>query len=58
LTIGRDFIRFSEEGQYKPRNTRTGSVMFVNLRSNVTSFLCSKDFWLGWQKWLCLVRKV
>jgi len=30
-------IRFPEEGQYKPWNT--GSVMFCNLRSNVTSFL-------------------
>jgi len=41
-------IRFSEEGQYKPRNT--SSVMFDNLQSNVISFLCSKAFWLGWRK--------
>ena len=41
------FIRYSKEGQYKPRNTSTGSAMFVKLRSNVISFRYSKDFWLG-----------
>ena len=30
------------EVQYKPRST--GSVTFANLRSNVISSLCSKDF--------------
>ena len=42
------FHQMSEEGQNKPRNT--SSVMFGNLWSNVISFLCSKDFWLGWGK--------
>jgi len=28
--------------------------MFASLRSNIISFLCSKDFWLGWRKYLCL----
>jgi len=44
------------EEQHKPRTT--GSVTFGTLRSNVTSLLCSKDFWLGWGKWLWLERKV
>jgi len=49
-------IKFLVEGQYKPRTT--GSVTFASLRSNVISLLCSKDFWLGWVKWLWLERKV
>jgi len=49
-------IRFWKEGQYKARTTRT--LMFASLRSNVISFLCSKDFWLGRPKYLCLERKV
>jgi len=52
------FIRCSEEGQYKLRSTSTGSILFANPRSNVISFLCSKDFWLGWGKRFCLERKV
>jgi len=51
------FIRFVEEGQYKPQTT--GALMFASLRSDVISFPCSKDFWLRWWlKWLCLARKV
>jgi len=30
--------------------------MFVNQQSNVISFLCSKDFWLGLGKRFCLER--
>ena len=37
-------IRFSLEGQYKPRNVRP--IIFASLRSHVRSILCSKDFWL------------
>jgi len=32
--------------------------MFGNLRSNVVSFLCSKDYWMGSEKRICLERKV
>jgi len=32
--------------QYKPWTTEP--VMFASLRLNVTSVLCSKEFWLGW----------
>jgi len=49
-------IRFLVEGQYKPRTT--GSVTFASLRSNVISLFCSKDFLLGWGKWLLMERKV
>jgi len=41
------FIRFSEKGQYKPRNTSTGSVMFGNLQSNVVSFVLRSFDWDG-----------
>jgi len=49
-------IRFWVEGQYEPRTT--GSVTFASLPSNVISLFCSKDFWVGWGKWLWLERKV
>jgi len=44
------------EGQYKPLTT--GSVTFASLRSNVIFLFCSKDFWLGWGRWLWMERKV
>jgi len=42
------FIRFWEEEQYQPWTT--GALMLAILPSNVTSFYCSKDFWLRWLK--------
>jgi len=49
------FVKLWEEGQYKP--WPTVALTFGSLPSNVISFLCSKDFWLGWRKWLCLAGK-
>ena len=44
---------FERRGNTYQRRT-TGALMFASLPSNVISFLCSKDFWLGL---LCLARK-
>jgi len=66
LIIYRDFMQnfssdFERRGNIAWKNMTTENNWNPNvfsLRSNVISFLCAKDFWLRWLKWLCLARKV
>jgi len=61
LTIYRDFMQ-----KFLYLILRGGAILTENnwslnvfgLRSNVISFVCAKNFWLRWLKWLCLARKV